>query len=169
MPRHRRPRLEVVGSGPLRPQLEQIGADHGLDVDWLGELDSAALDEHRATWWAQAVPSRYDGWGVVVSEAMASGVPAIVSRHVGAGHDLVRDGFNGTLVDDVSAWSGALGHYCDPSVIEAEGANAHRVGEELSSTRAASWLRDLLLSPGGRARDFVAEGWERVRSTQAPR
>ena len=39
MPRHRRPRLEVVGSGPLRPQLEQIGVDHRLDVDWLGELD----------------------------------------------------------------------------------------------------------------------------------
>ena len=41
------------------------------------------------------LPSRHDGWGVVVNQAMAAGLPIICSEAVGAGFDLVRDGVNG--------------------------------------------------------------------------
>jgi glycosyltransferase involved in cell wall biosynthesis len=44
---------------------------------------------------AFVLPSRYDGWGVVVNQALAAGLPIITSDAVGAGLDLVEDGKNG--------------------------------------------------------------------------
>jgi glycosyltransferase involved in cell wall biosynthesis len=41
------------------------------------------------------LPSVYDGWGVVVNQALGAGLPILVSDHVGAGHDLVLPGVNG--------------------------------------------------------------------------
>src|SRR5512134_3369011 len=41
------------------------------------------------------LPSRYDGWGVVVNQAVAAGLPVICSNQVGAGYDLVEDSVNG--------------------------------------------------------------------------
>src|SRR2546426_2500281 len=37
------------------------------------------------------MPSRYDGWGLVIPEAMASGVPVLGSTEAGATLDLVRE------------------------------------------------------------------------------
>jgi glycosyltransferase involved in cell wall biosynthesis len=41
------------------------------------------------------LPSRYDGWGVVVNQALGAGLPVITSDAAGAGLDLVEDGVNG--------------------------------------------------------------------------
>jgi glycosyltransferase involved in cell wall biosynthesis len=41
------------------------------------------------------LPSRHDGWGVVVNQALGAGLPVIVSDAVGAGLDLVEEGVNG--------------------------------------------------------------------------
>ncbi len=38
-------------------------------------------------------------WGLVVNEAMASGLPVLVSRHCGCAPDLVREGVNGFTFD----------------------------------------------------------------------
>src|SRR5207244_779677 len=35
------------------------------------------------------LPSRYDGWGVVVNQALGAGLPIICSDQVGAGFDLI--------------------------------------------------------------------------------
>ena len=43
---------------------------------------------------ALILPSRFDGWGVVVNEALSVGVPVIVSDTCGAA-DLVHHGENG--------------------------------------------------------------------------
>jgi glycosyltransferase involved in cell wall biosynthesis len=44
------------------------------------------------------MPSRYDGWGLVIPEAMASGLPVIGSVDAGATLDLVREGVTGWRV-----------------------------------------------------------------------
>src|SRR3989475_8252944 len=51
------------------------------------------------------LPSRYDGWGMVVAEAMASGLPVIGSTAAGAVLDLVQEGITGWQVppDDPGA------------------------------------------------------------------
>ncbi len=43
------------------------------------------------------LPSRYDGWGVVVNQALGAGLPIICSHKVGAAYDLVETGKNGFL------------------------------------------------------------------------
>ena len=56
------------------------------------------------------LPSRHDGWGVVVNQALAAGLPVITSDAVGAGLDLVENGVNGMRVaaNDVDALYRAL-------------------------------------------------------------
>lgn len=44
------------------------------------------------------LPSRYDGWGVVVNQALGAGLPIICSDAVGAAKDLVEPGVNGAIV-----------------------------------------------------------------------
>lgn len=45
------------------------------------------------------LPSRHDGWGVVVNEALGSGLPIIVSDRVGSAQDLVIHGENGFVFE----------------------------------------------------------------------
>ena len=44
------------------------------------------------------VPSRYDGWGLVVPEGLASGLPVIATDRMGAALEFVRSGKNGQLI-----------------------------------------------------------------------
>lgn len=49
---------------------------------------------------ALVLPSLYgETWGLVVNEAMASGIPVLVSRKCGSSETLVQDGVNGFLFD----------------------------------------------------------------------
>lgn len=59
------------------------------------------------------LPSRYDGWGVVVNQAIGAGLPVICSDAVGAALDLVKPGVNGAIVPvgDVEALYKALKEY----------------------------------------------------------
>ena len=41
------------------------------------------------------LPSAYETWGLVVNEAMAAGLPCIVSNKVGCRYDLVKNGKTG--------------------------------------------------------------------------
>jgi glycosyltransferase involved in cell wall biosynthesis len=44
------------------------------------------------------LPTHTDTWGLVVNEAMACGLPIIVSSVAGCSVDLVEDGWNGYVV-----------------------------------------------------------------------
>jgi glycosyltransferase involved in cell wall biosynthesis len=61
------------------------------------------------------LPSRYDGWGVVVNQAIGAGLPVICSDQVGAGHDLVEEGVNGAKfrAGDADALHAALQRFVD--------------------------------------------------------
>jgi glycosyltransferase involved in cell wall biosynthesis len=66
----------------------------------------AVLREHGAF----ILPSRYEPWGVVLAEALASGLPAICTTACGAGVELLHPHSNGLLVppDDPEALAAAL-------------------------------------------------------------
>ena len=61
--------------------------------------------------------SSIEQWGLVVNEAMACGLPVIVSRTCGCAGSLVRDGENGTTFDpqDVSALTQCLSRMASAS------------------------------------------------------
>jgi glycosyltransferase involved in cell wall biosynthesis len=66
---------------------------------WLGKLDPASLTRAYASADVLVLPSRCDGFGFVVTEAMSMGLPVIVSSAVGA-KDFVTPGRNGWLFQD---------------------------------------------------------------------
>lgn len=66
------------------------------------------------------LPSRYDGWGVVLNQALGAGLPVFCSDHVGASEDLVKPGINGEVfqANQTSALVSALKPYLnDPEKI----------------------------------------------------
>ena len=83
------------------------------------------------------LPSNYDGWGVVVNQALGAGLPVICSDAVGAGHDLVEDEVNGKMfpVGDVAALTRCMDRFA------AEPALAGRWGAA-SRAKADAWTPD---------------------------
>ncbi|WP_416137213.1 glycosyltransferase [Halomonas sp. HK25] len=77
--------LIVVGSGPLEETLRQQAEQklHGR-VDWIGRLSMVEVRQQMALVDCLVLPSRHDGWGAVVSEALMVGTPVICSDHCGA-------------------------------------------------------------------------------------
>lgn len=92
--------LEVVfaGSGELEAELRRIATDASLHADFLGFVNQRELPAVYAAADLLVLPS--DGretWGLVVNEAMACGVPAVVSDAVGCGPDLIDTGSTGAI------------------------------------------------------------------------
>jgi glycosyltransferase involved in cell wall biosynthesis len=91
-------RLRWVGDGPLRPSLERDLAGLGDRVEFIGFRDWDALPSEYARGDILCVPSRHDGWGLVVPEGMAAGLPVISTEATGAAVDLIESDESGWLV-----------------------------------------------------------------------
>jgi 1,2-diacylglycerol 3-alpha-glucosyltransferase len=89
--------LVLVGDGPLRHRLENQVQEAGLEssVRFAGLKSTAELLPYYAFAHALVLPSRREPWGLVVNEALAAGLPVIVSNRCGCAEDLVAPGING--------------------------------------------------------------------------
>jgi glycosyltransferase involved in cell wall biosynthesis len=88
--------LRLVGDGPQAGELKRQALELGvLDrIRFEGVVSSALIESYVSNADLLVLPSRWDGWGMVVNEALSLGVPVIVSDRCGAA-DLVRNGTNG--------------------------------------------------------------------------
>jgi glycosyltransferase involved in cell wall biosynthesis len=103
-------RLKFLGSGPALPTLTKlVPLELKNRVHFLGFQQPDAIPEIFASADCFVLPSRHDGWGVVVNEALGAGLPIIVSDRVGA-RELVKHGYNGliTRAGDVDSLAKAL-------------------------------------------------------------
>ncbi|MCX8156981.1 MAG: glycosyltransferase [Verrucomicrobiae bacterium] len=93
--------LVILGDGPLRPALESRTEQLQLKpyVHYPGFKQYHDLPFYYALADAFILASTSEQWGLVVNEAMASGLPILVSNRCGCAYDLVRDGFNGFQFD----------------------------------------------------------------------
>ena len=177
MPPAERPALDLVGSGPLGDRLRALSSTLGVDATFHGEVDAQRLAALRARWWvaaapSQAVPGYFDGWGLVVPEALNSSVPVIASAYIGAAHDLIRPGVDGAVVPMADAhepavWAEALGAAFAGDRAELA-ANARQVGEAFSAAPAARWLAGLLAGDLRTERSFVDDTWAELGVAPAP-
>ena len=103
--------LRVAGLDAPPPELVQH-LRYGLSpqVTFLGYLQPEAIQHELSSADVLVVPSRYDGWAMVVEEAMAAGTPVIASDEVGAAADLVVNGYSGFVFpsEDSNALATAL-------------------------------------------------------------
>jgi len=81
----------IVGHGGDEAELRQDFAQAGAKVRFAGVLRGEALSQAYADMDLLVFPSHTDTFGNVVLEALASGIPAIVSRDGGPAH-IVRAG-----------------------------------------------------------------------------
>jgi glycosyltransferase involved in cell wall biosynthesis len=91
-------RLRIVGEGEMRHSLVQTLRPVSERVEFVGFRDWEQLPAEYARADVLCVPSRYDGWGLVVPEALASGLPVIASDRMGAALEFVESGRNGWLI-----------------------------------------------------------------------
>jgi glycosyltransferase involved in cell wall biosynthesis len=85
-----------VGSGALEGELRTLAVELGVDLKLVGFLNQTELGEAYAIADCLVLPSDYpETWGLVVNEALATGLPCIVSDAVGCAPDMIRDGESG--------------------------------------------------------------------------
>jgi glycosyltransferase involved in cell wall biosynthesis len=108
--------LLIVGSGPEEDALRRTVSGGGLaNVVFAGFRQQAELPELYAASDVLVFPTLGDPWGLVVEEAMASGLPVVSSRSAGEIGDRIRDGETGWIVPagDVAALADRLRLFVD--------------------------------------------------------
>ncbi len=98
---HRTPRaLRLCGSGELEPELRRKAAELGLErVAFLGYVGEETVARTLGSTLALVLPSIEEQHGLVVNEALAMGVPVLLSDNCGARDLLVRSGINGYVFE----------------------------------------------------------------------
>jgi glycosyltransferase involved in cell wall biosynthesis len=145
----------IAGEGAERPRLEALAAAARVPVSWLGFLNQRAMPEAYAAADLLVLPSRSETWGLVVNEAMASGLPALVSDAAGCAPDLVVEGETGWTFPsgDRPALAAALVRAASPDAGLARlgESAARRVATSYSIERAVEGTVAALASVAGRA------------------
>lgn len=92
--------LRLVGAGPLRERYQQLGEQLALgrSLEILAASSPAEIVTHMQDSRLVVLPSRFDGWGLVVNEALQLGVPAVASNGCGASQ----------LLTEQKSWGGVF-------------------------------------------------------------
>ena len=93
--------LVIAGEGEERAEIERTIQEHGLSehVHLVGAKGYTELPSCYAHAGAFIHASTTEQWGLVVNEAMASGLPVLVSNRCGCAADLVKEEENGWTFD----------------------------------------------------------------------
>lgn len=93
--------LVLLGDGAMRSELEKLRSELGLGecIQMPGFKQYEELPFYYAHAGAFIHASTTEQWGLVVNEAMASGLPVLVSNRCGCATDLVKEGENGWTFD----------------------------------------------------------------------
>jgi glycosyltransferase involved in cell wall biosynthesis len=139
----------VVGDGDLMAQARALVEHNRLPVAFAGFLNQTEIVGAYVAADCLVLPSdNGETWGLVVNEAMACGIPAIVSDQVGCGPDLVSDGVTGATfpMGDVDALAKRLIEFSGkPSGLRAMGVAAReRVTADYSIERAVEGTMDAI-------------------------
>jgi glycosyltransferase involved in cell wall biosynthesis len=128
--------LTVVGSGWWEEDLRKYAAGSGAAdlVTFTGfvteEQKHAILDRS----WVMLLPSLKEGWGLVVGEAGAHGVPTVAYASAGGTRESIVQGESGLLVTDHEQFTAAV------TTLIADGEKRQRLGEGARSrSRLFAW------------------------------
>lgn len=126
-------RGEFLGDGPEHAALQQAIADHGLkqSVSAPGFADAATLEREMRRAMCMLLPSRREGYGLVVVEAAARGTPSVVvAGEDNAATELIEEGVNG-----------AIAPRSDPQAIAEAIGRIHEAGETIRAS-TAQWYAE---------------------------
>lgn len=136
--------LVMVGTGileqPIRAEISRLGLEK--DVFLLGFQNQSELPSIYAACDALVLPSDIEPWGLVVNEAMACGIPAVVSDRVGSGPDLVAGTGEIFPVGDVNRLAAIMTKYAKvpKELAQAKTRARSRIGEWGIAETASAYL-----------------------------
>lgn len=108
--------LTIIGSGEMEESLRKLADALGVQsrVEWKGRLPSNEVAAEISNSDVLVLPSREDGWGAVVNEALMLGVPVVCSSACGA-QDLIRSEWRGSVfpTENAIALAHELRKWCD--------------------------------------------------------
>ena len=105
-------RVVVAGSGPLEDEMRHQASSKSVPLNILGFQNQTEMPAAYAAADVLGLPSTgRETWGLVCNEALASGLPIVVSDAVGCAPDLASDGSVGRTfpLGDVRAFAETLG------------------------------------------------------------
>ncbi|WUV12507.1 glycosyltransferase family 4 protein [Amycolatopsis sp. NBC_01488] len=155
-------KLEVVGQGPWDEVLRAHAASRGVAdrVVLHGWVDEHAKHEILARSWLHLCPSVKEGWGIVIMEAAAHGVPSVAYRAAGGVAESIVEGRTGLLAEDFDDFTAQVDGLLADGLRRAEMglAGAERAGQfswDASVGQFASLVRDVSGRPAPRPRRLV--------------
>lgn len=136
-------RCQIYGDGPDRPAVERLVDEWALEdvVEVMGFAAAGDVDAALARALCMVLPSRREGYGLVVVEASSHGTPSVVvSDPDNAATELVDDGENGVVAASASpeALANAIlrVHHEGPRLRESTAAWFERNAGRLSAERS---------------------------------
>lgn len=95
--------LRIVGNGTEKEyeHLRKLAIERGVDqyIVWCGFKEGEDLINEYRHAHIFVLPTREDCYGLVLLEAMCSGLPIVTSKYADGSYDIVQDGVNGYIVD----------------------------------------------------------------------
>jgi glycosyltransferase involved in cell wall biosynthesis len=151
--------LLVAGTGQLMKDAQEMVKRRSLPVSFAGFLNQTEITRAYVAADCLVLPSDFgETWGLVVNEAMACGLPAIVSDRVGCGPDLVEENRTGSVFPcgDLSALAGKLVEMADTEKLARLGREAkERVSRYSVENAVAGTLRAIEFVLNGREKKAV--------------
>lgn len=134
-------RLSIAGNGPERACLEGLTRELSMEqyIDWLDALSNQQVRKLMAEADLLVLPSRYDGWGAVVNEALMAGTPVICTDYCGAA-DLLGEDWRGEVVprNNVDALAAAIKRRMERRPVTQQSREEIRKWSECISGRSAA-------------------------------
>lgn len=146
--------LVICGSGPLESQLKGEAQRLGIDgVHFTGFVQIEDLPVYYGLARCSILASSHsEQWGLVVNEAMAAGLPVLVSQACGCAPELVQEGVNGYLFKpfDVGTMARLMREMSSGNLnLQAMGENSRRIIADFSpETFAQNLLRAVEAAQG---------------------
>jgi len=146
--------LVLVGDGVSRRQLEaQAAAISPGAIKFAGFAQREQLAIYYGLAEALVLPTYTDTWGLVVNEAMACGLPVILSEAAGCAPELIRENWNGLLVPprDVPSLAFAMRSLAErPDLCITMGANSAKHIAHYSPNEWSSGIARMVEATAGR-------------------
>ncbi len=138
----------LVGDGFLLEECKQFVSQNNVkNINFVGFLNQSEIPAYYAAADVFVLPSHYETWGLVLNEAMASGLPGIVSNTCGAAVDMIKEGVTGYTypMGDVDELARLFKKFTDsPGLNKQLGLDAGLHVEKFSLAETIRALRDCL-------------------------
>jgi glycosyltransferase involved in cell wall biosynthesis len=136
-------RLHIHGAGPARAQLERLVLEHRLQDHVLLMGQTRRLGEALADASLFALSSRFEGFGMVIVEAMSKGLPVVSYDCPRGPAEIIHDGVDGLLVPegDIPGLGDALAELAadTPRRVRMGAAARETAGRYAAGAVAARW------------------------------